>query len=324
MKKVKNIKTILALMMAMSLPTVSALDEGRSARAAVTYDLGYGRFGDKLLCYLHAKWISYRYAIPLLYKPFPYSDQLVLHQCERHFKDSDFHRFEKTIHPSFGMEISFQNDISNLYVIPYFPEAMWEHTPQNAYYYFPVDWNDQGFKSEIKKLISPLHVQPELRLPTGKITVAVHIRLGGGFDPADGWTHMPLKLPPIDFYKKQIRHMYELLGHKPLYVHIFTDDRNPIKLMQECQEFTKDLDIQYGCRMEGNAHNSNVIKDFFDMTKFDCLIRAESNFSIVLAKLSDFMIEISPTHFTWTAPGIGNVDQIDVKYSEAFRTILIN
>jgi hypothetical protein len=143
------------------------------------------------------------------------------------------------------------------------------------------------------------------------------MRLGGGFDTSDTLRQAPLKLPPMSFYKDQIRHIYDLLKQQPLYVHIFTDDKDPVKLMQECQEFTKDLNIEYGCRTDSNTHDSNVIKDFFEMTKFDCLIRPESNFSIVAAKISDFMIEISPTHFTWSAEGVGHVDQVDVQYGDA-------
>ncbi|MFA5306719.1 MAG: hypothetical protein WC365_04680, partial [Candidatus Babeliales bacterium] len=50
--------------------------------SAVTYGLSGGRFGDNLLCYVHAKWISYKYHIPLLYFPFEYSSHLVFDEAE--------------------------------------------------------------------------------------------------------------------------------------------------------------------------------------------------------------------------------------------------
>ena len=40
----------------------------------------------------------------------------------------------------------------------------------------------------------------------------------------------------------------------------------------------------------------NVVDDFFALTQFDCLIRADSNFSFVAAKLAHYEIVISPWH----------------------------
>ncbi|HEV7737800.1 MAG TPA: hypothetical protein VGO47_10580, partial [Chlamydiales bacterium] len=40
---------------------------------AITYEFSGGRFGDNLLAYFHAKWVSYKYNIPFFYKEFPYS-----------------------------------------------------------------------------------------------------------------------------------------------------------------------------------------------------------------------------------------------------------
>src|SRR5579862_7273227 len=70
------------------------------ASDAVTYEFTGGRLGDNLLSYLHAKWISHTRQIPLLYKPFPYSSELCLHD----------------------IEIPYTLDSSlDLYVCPYFP-----------------------------------------------------------------------------------------------------------------------------------------------------------------------------------------------------------
>jgi hypothetical protein len=124
----------------------------------------------------------------------------------------------------------------------------------------------------------------------------------------------PLKLPPVSFYKEQIKHLYEMFKGRPLYVHIFTDDENPQKLLKECEEFTQGLDITYGCRSDTNTHDTNVLEDFFEMTRFSCLIRPDSNFSIIVGKIGDFMIEISPVHFTWLSSEVGHVDQVDIQY----------
>src|SRR5665213_983093 len=64
---------------------------------AVTYEFSGGRLGDNLLSYLHAKWISYRHQIPLLYKPFKYSDKLMLDTNEIRF-DLSTKKFEQVVH----------------------------------------------------------------------------------------------------------------------------------------------------------------------------------------------------------------------------------
>ena len=45
-----------------------------------------GRLGDQLIAYMHAKWVSYLYDIPLLYKPFHYSNDLVLDDKEELYR----------------------------------------------------------------------------------------------------------------------------------------------------------------------------------------------------------------------------------------------
>ena len=150
---------------------------------AVTYDLGGGRFGDKLVGYAHAKWISYKYNIPLLYKPFIYSNQLALHSIERLYIDEN--AFRKVVLPQYGDNINYEpNDESVLFNIPYFPETLSEHQCPGMHYYFAVDWDDPGFKYELKRLIKPtVHTNPFLELPKHRISVAVHVREGGNSDP---------------------------------------------------------------------------------------------------------------------------------------------
>ncbi len=266
-------------------------------RKAVTYTLDGGRFGDKFLNYLHAKWISYRYNIPLLYKPFPYSDQLMLHYAETPYTQDCLSEYAHMIKPSYKENINYESDLSALYVIPYFPECLWENTPHNGYYYISVDWEDEEFRKILKKLIKPLYIQPFLELPQDRITVAVHVRKGGGYDDRIVRIRTPLKLPPDSFYIDQIRQIYEILDKQPLYVYIFTDENEPLKLVEKYQHHLTGMDIQFDCRVTDNNHYSNVLEDFFEMTRFDCLIRPESNYSLVASKIADYRVMIKPVGF---------------------------
>ena len=46
---------------------------------------GRGRFGDKIIYYVTAKWISFKFNIPLLFKPFRYSSMLRLGREEKKY-----------------------------------------------------------------------------------------------------------------------------------------------------------------------------------------------------------------------------------------------
>ena len=115
----------------------------------VTYNKG-DRFGDNLLCYLHAKWIAYQYQIPLRYKPFKYSSDLVMHSKEvRLSKDP-----KKESRIAVGLEtgpIDLQREDSVMYVCPYFPEDKQERL---IYYYFDVDWKNREFQSLVREMIA--------------------------------------------------------------------------------------------------------------------------------------------------------------------------
>ncbi len=305
---------IKSFVFALCLVSFFSLSDLQAAKAkAVTTDKGGGRLGDQLIGYLHAKWISYHYGIPLLLNPFPYADQLKLYYAERKLTDADFHKYDHVLQPKGGMNIDFEDNISALYVIPYFPEAKWEHAPENNWYYFPVDWNDKKFKRKIQSLVKPLKWKPYLKLPKDRITVAVHVRQGGGFDDDNTRRGAPLKLPPESYYIEQIKNLFALLGNKPIYVYIFTDDKQPEKIVERFTDATNYLDIQYECRTQGNSHDSNVLEDLFEMARFDCLIRPASNFSIVASKIGNYKIVISPTHFTWINSDVGYVDEVEIE-----------
>ena len=52
------------------------------------------------------------------------------------------------------------------------------------------------------------------------------------------------------------------------------------------------MDIQFDCRETNNSANSNILEDFFAMTKFDASIHGDSNFSICAGLISDYKIEM--------------------------------
>jgi hypothetical protein len=187
---------------------------------------------------------------------------------------------------------------SILYVLPYFPETLYERDHDSAH--IAVDWNNTGFRAQLKELIRSKQPSIKWDLPADRLTVAAHIRRGGSNSPDDPHIERrdPLKAPSDEFFIDQVRYIYERFN-KPLYVFLFTDEDYPEGMAQKYQQALSGLDIQVDCRKVGNRHNLNVLEDFFAMMEFDCLIRGESNYSITCAKVADFMLEIYPQHFFW-------------------------
>jgi len=265
----------------------------------VTYSFSGGRFGDNLIAYLHAKWISYKYNLPLLFVPFEYSDTLQCHHKEKRQEQIETLRDKNplAIHSNRHF-FEVLNNRSTIFCLDYYPECFSEyiHTNDpNKYPYFFIDWEDPNFSSEVRDALKPISPPETFEIPNNKISVAVHVRKGGGFDPSNVNLIHPLKLPDDSYYIEQIKTIHELLNKAPLFVHIFTDHQNPSEIVDSYSKHFQNQNIEFSCRKTNNSHNANVLEDFFMLTKFDCLIRTSSNYSFVASKLADYEIIISPT-----------------------------
>ncbi len=287
----------------------------KQTSSAITYTLSGGRLGDNLLAYLHAKWMSYKLGLPLLYIPFPQSDQFMLHYIEQmHGTHFVFEHYQLlTPHNMHEMNSSPQ---SICWVIPYFPESLYEFFTVGLSYlpYFKVDWNDRAFQKIIKEhLSSYLPIQPYI-FPKDRVMVAVHVRRTGEFDFANINAILPLKFPPDRYYIEQISRLASIYGDKKICIYIFTDDPNPNEIIKHYQGVLQNPRLLFICRKTANSHQSNVFEDFFGMSQFDCLIRPASNFSIVAAKLANYQIEIAPSHFRWHNGSL-LIENVDLYFS---------
>lgn len=286
--------------------------------SAVTYGLSGGRLGDNLLCYLHAKWISYKYHIPLLYYPFEYSSHLVLDEAELLSTVGNTDALKKYDNGQPVNKILWINTVNikadegSLYIVPWFPESIVEFERlEDARAYFYVNWDDENFINHVRELIYPRCPLRLISLPPNTITVAVHVRRNSnGFDlsmsfaydaPPQGKQYLddyyPFKCVNDDFYIYGIKKIRELYRDKPLYVFIFTDDKDPASIAAKYRQALNDDSITLDYRHEPHDHTTNVLEDFFSMLRFDCLIRADSNFSLVASKLGSYKVVISPAGY---------------------------
>ncbi|MEX0940421.1 MAG: hypothetical protein WDZ41_03605 [Candidatus Babeliales bacterium] len=277
--------------------------------AKITYEFSGGRFGDNLLAYLHAKWLSFQYKIPLLYKNFQYSDQLMLHKIENPRSSYRSHVVKKELTLT-KENLIIDTKANCVYVVPYFSEFESEHLSpiNNKWIHFDVDWKNPDFLTEIQKTIQPINKDLlNFPLPNDHICIAVHIRRGDGplLSDIENAVHNPyeyvdfkdlLKFPPKSFYIKQIIYCIHLFQDFKLYIYIFTDDENPQILTEYFKKkFENYKNVKFSCREK----KVTLLEDFFAMTKFDCLIRPQSNFSYVAAKIAKYMLEISPQKGHW-------------------------
>ncbi|MGB8367544.1 MAG: hypothetical protein WCD44_04255, partial [Candidatus Babeliales bacterium] len=174
---------------------------------------------------------------------------------------------------------------------------------------------DEFFMKELKYMLQPVVKIPEIKLPSDTITVAVHIRKGGGYDQAlsslqyykrdmiskrfyadKRW---PRKFPPEQYYADQIIKISELLSDQPLFIYIFTDDRNPTGLVNRIKKAVNKSNITYSCRSRGNTYKTHVVEDLYNMARFDCLIRSGSSFAVAAQLLGNHKIVIYPKSLQW-------------------------
>lgn len=284
---------------------------------AVTYEFSGGRFGDNLIAYLHAKWIALKYNLPFMYRPFGYSADLNMDIIDPKCCPPYTFANHMTVRHESNINDAME---SKLYIIPYFPELQFElHYSWYVYgggpFLFQVDWDDPFFKEEMIRSLTPKNNIDTLQLPTDRITVGMHLRRGGGHDNYDRERiNFPLKFPPDSYYIENLKKVLELFKDDPIYVYLMTDDRNPDSLLHQYREaFRNYSNVVFDCRSNGNGPNSNVLIDFFSISKFDCFIGSNSNFSFLATKLGNYKLLFTPMHATVENKVI-TIDQVDVEF----------
>lgn len=260
---------------------------------AITYSLDCGRFGDQLINYIKALWISYMYDGTLFYRPFTRSDELQLSLAHLHLKDY------KSTFSKEKIKIKTEESLNELIEALKNPEFSGKTRLYSISFHSPIqEWEDIGFRSYLQKMIKPIIPVRLLEVPENCITVAVHVRTGAGYDTEYDINKMPTKFPPYSFYINGIRQVAEYYKDQPLYIYIFTDFPEPGEI---CNHFLEELnvlnisnEVAINYRLSKNNFKTNVLEDFFSMMQFDCMIRPDSSYSRASAAVSGPIIEITP------------------------------
>ncbi len=255
-----------------------------NSRSAITYNRNGGRFGDDLIMYYRAKWIAIKNNIPLLYKPIHHGKNLAVSKLEPHYSKSLEKTFNKVVRIQNEKDPNIDPDANILYVVDWTVTA-------------GARWNDKDFLSVMRTMISPTYNINYIKKPQNAISVAVHVRTGGGFhiDTPREKRRMPLKFPSLDFYINELQRIIDMYKDQNLYVHVFTDHQHPVQIMRHFRNKLLNIDrVTFGCRMKGNRHDANVLDDFFNMMQFDILIYPRSGLSVFAQKFGYQLIAISP------------------------------
>ncbi len=310
-------------------------------QSAVTYldpSQWGGRLGDKLMMYVKAKWVAFQYQLPFFYKPFPYSDQFMMHVIDNSLT-SQIKREYRVIAPyqniSCNLDHYINSQSGSLYTIHYYFTLPRWGVYQESYDSQEITaWSEiidnEAFLQQLQKTIKPRFNINIFSPPKETLSVAVHIRKGGGFDHpllsqqlyeipnlnskeriplgrVYSDKYWPLKFPPTQFYVDQIKRISEMHNDSTLYVHIYTDDRNPLPLMQEIEKAVNKKNITFDCREKDNHRENNVLEDLFSIAQYDFLIRSGSNYPQISQLIGNHRIVIYPKSIQW----IGNTMIID-------------
>lgn len=305
-----------------TLITLPLLNTSLPPDCVITYRLA-GRFGDNIMVYLLAQCIAHKYKIPLLYKEIEHSELLHLHYHEplRYekeqtkklhyrfpiFTESDLEQYkhEKTL---FVSSLKFRApDLSGTHKITQYLQ------------------NNPNLLQEIKFMLRPIE-QPNIpTLPTNKLTVALHVRKGGGFDePLRSQQYYstnniplhvkqipitkiekrrfadkrhPLRFPPEQFYVDQLKKLTNDYPDQQLYVFIFSDEKNLKALCNRLKLAVNNKNITFDYRKDDPSQY--IIDDWIAMQHFEVLIRPASSYSKTAQILGNNKLVIHPTKSYW-------------------------
>ncbi len=109
-----------------------------------------------------------------------------------------------------------------------------------------------------------------------------------------------MKFPPEQFYVDQLRRFVRLIGERPLYICIFTDDKDPAALLERFKTRVPGSTIMWDYSRNNKQDQRSILTDMLVLTHFDCLIRSQSNFPCVAELMTRHRIVMSLQKTQWS------------------------
>ena len=201
--------------------------------------------------------------------------------------------------------------------------------------YFPEILGNFALRNKLRHQIVPAKSLPAITYPDHRISVALHIRRGNFRDAPrispdfhDGdlentqhivcaiekkllWKKTqtassqiyldvcwPFVSPPLQYYLDQICTLYDYFHQKPLFIYLFTDDKDPLKIIEKLKIRLPGKDIVFSCN-QLNGFTGNLVDDLFNMGHFDCFIRSSSTFAQFAQVIGHHKLIICPKKAVW-------------------------
>lgn len=261
--------------------------------SAVTVTPGGGRFGDQLVKLFNAMYVAHHYHLPLIYRPFEFSDQLKINILYDVYYDGIEKKYDKVVEIFNDYDFKIDPNKNILYLVGI------RFKPKN------ILKNKEDFIARYRAAVTPINQPSLLQLSSEYINVAVHVRRGTGFDRpvnsntvCDADRKWPLKFPPESFYIDELQRISDFFPNNDIYCYIFSDDENVLVIKKRIEASVNRNNCIFDSRDLFDYKHATVI-DFFNMMQFDCLIRPQSSYSKMIEKLGNFSIVISPADFYW-------------------------
>lgn len=315
----KQQKSQNAIVQALML-SILLFQQNVGAKSGITFRHNGGRLGDVLLDFTKNFYIAYKHQLDLyLDDNLPYIQDFILDFEIPRLSAHPFHiartiRSDEYINPSENIlyRSEFYITVDSVSDLDLFHGHM-----------FQCSIEQPEFGEKIRKLLTP-KTDFSFEFPQNQISVAIHIRKGGGFDhplaselyrPAvrnDNATRtskyqfvdrdQPFKFPPEQYYVDQLIFLHALLDQQPLYVFLFTDDKEPQTIVERIQKKLAQYNITnitFDYRKTENAHDLNIIEDISFMSKFEYLIKSGSHYPWIAQMIGNHKAIISPIEYRW-------------------------
>ena len=315
-----------------------------NAHHAISYKLNGGRLGDCIYSFCLAKWLAYKYETKFYYVPFEHADAFSLGLYEEQLTQTIEKTFKKTVLIRTEEALAYQLKKTKKKTLFYIDFLATIDAPQDIKEADPLmenivatNWlflfmkQHQAFDAEIKRDLEFRQRPQDITLPDGMISVAVHVRKGGGFDrplTSCQYAHdqksecirecqlstdaidriLPLKFPPEQYYVDQIIKVSDMLNNQPIFACIFTDDPEPERLIERFKQRINRPNILFASAHNGhNVFQHNVLDDVYQMSRFDCLIKTDSHFAWIAQLIGAHKICVYPQWSEWDAVNSMNI-----------------
>jgi hypothetical protein len=280
-------KRILSFVMSISIAT-SAF----AVKHAITCQYHKnGRFGEHATSIIKALLLARKYGFTYVHNPIAHADQLCIQANGTPYTEALSKRYRK-VH-AFNEKLVINNLSSTMPTLFFVQYATKLEDLRDI-----AEITDEAFLADVRALFAPCIARTKPESVPGVITVALHVRRGGGYDPDSTIRNQALRFANDAYNVAQLKRVMDLFPHCKMLVRLFTDDPNPAAIVARYCTVLKNPAFEFVYRQQGNKHDANVVEDLLAMAECDCLIRPASCFSQLAQLIGNHKVIIYPTSYT--------------------------